>query len=63
MTDMTMNSKYQVNLAPSGWAVYERETGIQVKSFGSSRSWARIEALKYMYELNGWNLPKDGFRS
>lgn len=59
---MTTNAKYHVNLAPSGWAVYNNE-GIQMKSFGSSRTWARIEALTYMYEMNGWNLPKDGFRS
>ena len=59
---MTRNAKYHVTLAPSGWAVYDAN-GIQVKSFGSSRSWARYEALTHMYELNGWNLPKGGFRS
>lgn len=59
---MKQNIKYQVNLAPSGWAVYDNN-GNQVKSFGSSRSWARYEALTYMYQLNGWNLPKGGFRS
>ena len=58
----TNNAKYHVSLAPSGWAVYTNE-GIQVKTFGSSRTWARIEALTYMYELNGWTLPKGGFRS
>ena len=59
---MTTEKKYKVNLAPSGWAVYDNN-GNQVKSFCSSREWARIEALTYMYELNGWNLPKGGFRS
>lgn len=55
-------NKYEVCLCPCGWAVYEKFTGNQVKAFGSSRTWAKIEALKYMYELNGWNLPKGGFR-
>lgn len=54
-------NKYQVNLAPSGWAVYEKATGIKVKGF-SGRTYGKIDALKYMYELNGWNLPKGGFR-
>lgn len=58
----TSKSKYHVCLAPSGWAVYDN-TGSKVKSFGSSRSWARIDALTYLYQLNGWNLPKGGFRS
>ena len=61
-TTMTTNNKYQVCLAPSGWAVYEKATGKQVKSF-SGRSFGRYEALTYMYQLNGWNLPKGGFRS
>lgn len=61
-TTMTTNNKYQVCLAPSGWAVYDRTTGIKVKGF-SSRSFGRIDALTYMYQLNGWNLPKGGFRS
>lgn len=59
---MTTNKKYQVSLAPSGWAVYDNETGRKIKGF-SSRSYGRIEALTFMYHLNGWNLPKNGFRS
>ena len=59
---MTTNNKYQVSLAPSGWAVYDKATGIKVKGF-SGRGSGRIDALTYMYRLNGWNLPKGGFRS
>ena len=58
---MTQNNKYHVCLAPSGWAVYENATGKQVRSF-SGRSCGRFDALAYMYELNGWRLPKGGFR-
>lgn len=58
---MTTNKKYHVCLAPSGWAVYD-ETGHQVKSFSGHRC-GRYDALTYMYQLNGWNLPKGGFRS
>ena len=58
---MTTINKYQVCLAPSGWAVYEKATGSKVKGFSGHPS-GRYDALAYMYQLNGWNLPKGGFR-
>ena len=58
---MATTNKYQVRLAPSGWAVYEKATGKQVRSF-SGRAFGREQALAYMYQLNGWKLPAGGFR-
>ena len=60
MTMMTSN-KYHVCLAPSGWAVYEKASGTKVKGF-SGRPFGRYDALTFMYLLNGWSLPKGGFR-
>lgn len=59
---MATQRRYSVNLAPSGWAVYDNETGEKVKGF-SGRGFGRIDALKYLYDLYGWNYPKGGFRS
>lgn len=53
--------KYIVSLSPSGWAVFEAATSTRVETF-SGREFGRIEALTLMYKLNGWNLPKGGFR-
>ena len=56
---MATQRRYSVNLAPSGWAVYDNETGEKVKGF-SGRSVGRIDALKYLYDLYGWSYPKGG---
>ena len=58
---MATSRRYSVSLAPSGWDVYDDQTNQKVKGF-SSRKGGRLEALELMYELNGWNLPKNGFR-
>lgn len=60
MKMMKTNNKYHVCLAPSGWAVFDAE-GNKVQGF-SGRRCGRYDALTYMYQLNGWNLPKGGFR-
>lgn len=53
---MATQRRYSVNLAPSGWAVYDNETGEKVKGF-SGRAFGRIDALKYLYDLYGWSYP------
>jgi len=58
---MTTTNKYRVHRCASGWGVWDAETGIKIKGFPNF-SYGRIMALEYMYALNGWNLPKAGFR-
>ena len=50
---MTTNFKYQVGASGSGWGVWDAN-GNKVASF-TSRSIGRIEALRYLYYLNGWD--------
>lgn len=57
---MTEN-KYEVLRAPSGWAVYDKATGTKVQGF-SFTDQGRKDALAHMWKLNGWKLPKGGFR-
>lgn len=45
--------KYTVNAGPSGWGVWSSD-GKKVASF-TSRPIGRFEALRYLYQLNGWN--------
>lgn len=49
---MVTQRRYSVNLAPSGWAVYDNETGEKVKGFSGLGS-GRIDALKYLYDIYG----------
>lgn len=58
---MGTSRRYTISLAPSGWAVYDEHTNKKVASFGC-RNAGRLNALEKMYQLNGWNIPKDGFR-
>lgn len=57
----TTSRRYSVSLAPSGWAVYDEQTNMKVKGFSCLKG-GRLQALELMYQLNGWNLPKGGFR-
>ena len=50
---MTNNYKYSVGASGSGWGVWDSD-GNKVASF-TGRSIGRIEALRYLYFLNGWN--------
>lgn len=51
---MTTNRKYEVGCSGSGWGVWDNETGRKIASF-TGRSIGRIEALRYLYYLNGWD--------
>lgn len=62
MTREYKPKKYEVGCSGSGWGVWECATGNKVYGSDSGREWGRIEALKVCYELNGWNIPKGGFR-
>ena len=53
--------KYEVCGSGSGWGVWCIESNTKVESFGPSKG-DRLRALEYMYQLNGWNLPKGGFK-
>ena len=53
--------RYSVSLAPSGWAVYDEMTNTKVKGFSCLKG-GRLNALELMYQLNGWNIPRGGFR-
>lgn len=57
----TKSRRYSVSLAPSGWAVYDEHTNMKVKGFSCLKG-GRFQALELMYQLNGWSLPKGGFR-
>jgi len=50
---MTQNQKYTVGASGSGWGIWDAN-GNKVASF-TGRSIGRIEALRYLYYLNGWN--------
>lgn len=56
---MNENYKYEVHAAGSGWGIWD-ENGIKIKGFGS-RSIDRFRALKYMYELYGWNWQRSKY--
>lgn len=58
---MRTERRYSVNMAPSGWAVYDNTTGNKVQGFNGRES-GRIEALKCLYDIYGWAYPKGGFR-
>ena len=45
--------KYSVGRSASGWGIWN-ENGEKVIGFGS-RGVDRFRALRYMYELYGWN--------
>ena len=51
--DMEVTRKYTVNAGGSGWGVWGSD-GKKVASF-TSRPIGRFEALKYMYQLYGWD--------
>ena len=51
---MTTSRKYEVGCSGSGWGVWDNETGRKIASF-TGRSIGRIEALRYLYYLNGWD--------
>ena len=55
---MTTANKYKMMRSGSGWGIWSSATGAKIKGFGLNR----IAALEYLYMLNGWNLPKAGFR-
>lgn len=50
---MTQIWKYEVRRSASGWGIWDEE-GHKVRGFGP-RNIDRFAALKYMYELYGWN--------
>ena len=50
---MTQTWKYEVRRSASGWGIWDEE-GHKVRGFGN-RNIDRFAALKYMYELYGWN--------
>ena len=56
---MIQNYKYHVGCSGSGWGVWNAE-GNKIASF-TSRSIGRYEALKYMYELYGWDWSKSKY--
>ena len=57
---MEATRKYEVGASGSGWGVWDNETGRKIASF-TSRSIGRIEALRYLYYLNGWNWNKSKY--
>lgn len=50
---MATTKKYTVNAGGSGWGVWDA-SGNKVASF-TSRPIGRFQALKYMYNLYGWD--------
>lgn len=58
---MATQRRYSVSMAPSGWAVYDDETGMKVIGF-SNRQEGRIKAVTEMYRLNGWRIPAGGIK-
>lgn len=56
---MTRNCKYTVGASGSGWGVWDA-TGNKIASF-TSRSIGRIEALRYLYYLNGWDWSRSKY--
>lgn len=56
---MTQNCKYTVGASGSGWGVWDAN-GNKVASF-TSRSIGRIEALRYLYYLNGWDWSRSKY--
>lgn len=56
---MTQERKYNVGVSGSGWGVWNAE-GDKIASF-TGRSIGRIEALRYMYFLYGWNWNKSKY--
>ena len=57
---MTQNYRYEVHAAGSGWGVWDNNTNMKIKGFGS-RHIDRFEALKYMYMLYGWNWQRSKY--
>ena len=58
--DMTQTRKYSVGASGSGWGVWDNETGSKIMGFGS-RQIGRYKALRYMYELYGWNWERSKY--
>ena len=56
---MIQNQKYTVGASGSGWGVWDA-TGNRVASF-TGRSIGRIEALRYLYYLYGWDWGKSKY--
>ena len=56
---MIHNQKYTVGASGSGWGIWDA-TGTKVASF-TGLSIGRIEALRYLYYLNGWDWNKSKY--
>ena len=56
---MTQNRKYEIGRSASGWGVWDAN-GVKVKGFGN-RDMNRLEALKYMYMLYGWDFNRSKY--
>ena len=51
--------KYNVMCSGSGFGVWD-ENGRKIQGFGSG-SIGRFQALRFLYELNGWNWLKSKY--
>ena len=56
---MEVTRKYTVNAGRSGWGVWDAE-GHKVASF-TARAIGRFEAMKYMYQLYGWDWERSKY--
>ena len=57
---MEIERKYEVGCSGSGWGVWDCKTGRKIVSF-TGQSIGRIEALRYLYYLNGWDWNKSKY--
>lgn len=56
---MVNERKYKIGCAGSGWGVWDN-AGKKIKGF-TGRPVGRFMALKYMYELYGWDWSKSKY--
>jgi len=60
LNTMVQERKYEVGASGSGWGVWDSKTGNKVASF-TSRAIGRFQALKCLYELNGWDWSRSKY--